>query len=195
MKDAVGQFERDRYLVIRALLKKPAVKRFYDYVCKAAETGTPGLVDYLMPEAPFAYGDFMTDALMVSLQPRIEAASGLTLFPTYSYCRLYKHGDVLPRHTDRPACELSISVCLGSEPNEPWPLWIEGPRGPSAIVLRPGDAVLYRGRECAHWREAFAGQHQAQLFVHYVDQNGPYAEWKFDKRAALGDPVAEAHYQ
>jgi hypothetical protein len=30
--------------------------------------------------------------------------------------------------------------------------------------------------------------------MHYVDQNGPYAEWKFDKRAALGDPVKEEYH-
>jgi len=27
---------------------------------------------------------------------------------------------------------------------------------------------------------------QAQVFMHYVDANGPYAEWKFDKRPLLG---------
>jgi hypothetical protein len=188
MKDAAAKFERDRYLVIRALLEKSSLKRFYRYVCKAVDSGTAALVDSLLPDTPFAYGDFITDGLMASLLPRIEASSGLTLFPTYSYCRVYRHGDVLPRHTDRPACELSISLCLGFESNNPWPFWIEGPRGASSIILSPGDAVLYRGRECPHWRETFNGERQTQLFLHYVDQNGPFAQWKFDKRAALGDP-------
>jgi hypothetical protein len=25
----------------------------------------------------------------------------------------------------------------------------------------------------------------AQVFMHYVDEKGPYAEWKFDKRPSL----------
>ena len=29
------------------------------------------------------------------------------------------------------------------------------------------------------------GQWQAQVFIHYVDANGPNAEWKFDKRKGL----------
>jgi PKHD-type hydroxylase len=38
-----------------------------------------------------------------------------------------------------------------------------------------------------HWREPyFEGKWQAQVFLHYVDQNGPHAEWKYDKRESLG---------
>jgi hypothetical protein len=39
--------------------------------------------------------------------------------------------------------------------------------------------------ECAHWRAAYEGSHLAQVFLHYVDQHGPHAEWKFDKRPSL----------
>jgi hypothetical protein len=45
--------------------------------------------------------------------------------------------------------------------------------------------VLYRGIDCPHRRGAFDGESAAQLFLHYVDRNGPHAEWKFDKRAGL----------
>jgi hypothetical protein len=193
MNKAAANFERDRYLVLPALLNKSLLKRFYSYVCEAVESDKGGLQDHQLPDTPFAYGDFITDGLMAGLLPQIEKSSGLKLFPTYSYCRVYKHGDVLSRHTDRVSCEVSISICLGYKPNKPWPFWIEGPKGPSSIILKPGDAVLYRGIECPHWREAFAGEYQAQIFLHYVDQNGPYADWKFDKRAALGDRPAIKH--
>lgn len=53
--------------------------------------------------------------------------------------------------------------------------------------LEAGDALLYRGIECPHWRTHFEGDHQAQVFLHYVDQQGPCAEWKFDKRDSLTD--------
>jgi hypothetical protein len=45
--------------------------------------------------------------------------------------------------------------------------------------------LLYRGIECPHWREAFEGDRQVQVFLHYVDQKGPLADWKFDKRPVL----------
>jgi hypothetical protein len=120
--------------------------------------------------------------LLVSLLPHMENASGLSLYPTCSYLRIYKRGDALPRHTDRSACEISISLNLGYEAEAPWALWIEGPTGTASLSMQPGDGVLYRGIECPHWRDEFTGDRAAQVFLHYVDRNGPYAEWKFDQR-------------
>jgi hypothetical protein len=133
---------------------------------------------------PAAYGDFFMDGLLGELTPIIEKATGLKLFPTYSYFRVYKRGDVLLQHTDRPACEISATLALGYDPGRPWPIWIEGANGPTAVILEEGDGLLYRG-QCRHWRDAFDGDHSAQVFLHYVDQNGPNADWRFDKRPNL----------
>jgi hypothetical protein len=49
-----------------------------------------------------------------------------------------------------------------------------------------GDAIIYKGQEKVHWREPYKeGKWQAQVFLHYVDANGPNAEWKYDKRPKL----------
>lgn len=127
----------------------------------------------------------MMEGLLGDLFPEIERATGLALFPTYSYFRVYKSGDVLARHTDRPACEISVSLCLGYSPDKPWPLWIEGSSGAVPIELRPGDALLYRGMERAHWRSAFEGDYAVQVFLHYVDRNGPHASQRYDGRPGL----------
>jgi hypothetical protein len=56
----------------------------------------------------------------------------------------------------------------------------------SEIRMGVGDVVLYRGVEKHHWREVYTeGKWQAQAFLHYVDADGKYAEWKFDKRKEL----------
>jgi hypothetical protein len=144
--------------------------------------------DRLVPDTACRYGDAMTDSLMVTLQPAIERATGLLLYPTYSYIRLYRKGDQLKRHTDRESCEISVTLCLGMTPNQPWPIHVEGPHGRSGISLNAGDALLYRGIECAHWRTPYDGEQLGQLFLHYVDQNGPHASWKFDRRTSLSDP-------
>jgi hypothetical protein len=62
---------------------------------------------------------------------------------------------------------------------------IEGTKGMATIELEPGDGLVSRGIECAHWRDALDADHVAQVILNYVDQNGPYAEWKFDKRPEL----------
>ena len=90
------------------------------------------------------------DGLLMDLLPRAEELSGLQLFPTYSYFRVYHRGDVLGKHTDRQSCEISLSLCLGYQGEKPWPLMVEGPGGSSAVALAPGDALLYRGIECPH---------------------------------------------
>jgi hypothetical protein len=187
-------FERNRYVVLPSLLKPPSLNQFYGYACKRALTARMVSGDEQVKGTPSAYGDFIMDGLLGSLQPDIEVACGFALFPTYSYFRVYKRGDTLAKHTDRPACEISISLCLGFEERKSWPIWIEGPNGTSLVEMSPGDALLYRGMECPHWREAFDGERQAQVFLHYVDQNGPNVEWKFDKRssAAILGPVFSA---
>jgi predicted 2-oxoglutarate/Fe(II)-dependent dioxygenase YbiX len=54
------------------------------------------------------------------------------------------------------------------------------------IKMNVGDAVLYRGMDKVHWREPYKeGKWQAQVFLHYVDADGPHAEWKYDKRLKL----------
>jgi len=184
--DTAAIFERDRYVILPSLLQQPSLAKLYNYARKVAEileTLRPG--DEQVPGTPCSYGDFMMDGLLVDLLPEIERASGLALFPTYSYFRMYKYGDTLAKHTDRPACEISVTICLGFEAEKRWPIWIECPQGPSSVSLEPGDGLIYRGTECAHWRTAFEGTCQAQVFLHFVDQKGPCADWKFDKRVSI----------
>lgn len=81
---------------------------------------------------------------------------------------------------------------------ELWPIWIAGPKGTASVSLNPGDGLIYRGCDCYHWREPFAGVHQAQVFLHYVDRNGPQPEWKYDRRprlSGLPDAIQYADFQ
>jgi hypothetical protein len=184
MTDLADLFAQHKYVVRRSCIKNPDLSLLYRYACKRAENGTMFL-DGTAPGAASAPGDVFMDGLLMELLPVVEEVSRLKLFPTYSYFRVYHRGDVLAKHTDRPSCEISLSVCLGYEAERPWPLLVEGPNGISSIELGPGDGLIYRGIECPHWRESLNGANTAQVFLHYVDQNGPYAEWKYDKRPGL----------
>jgi hypothetical protein len=138
--------------------------------------------DSQVPGTPAVYGDTRMDTLLATLTPIVEAKAGVSVYPTYSYFRVYKKGDVLKKHRDRPSCEISLSLSLGYDPDEPWPLWIDSGAGATAIPMKKGDAVLYKGCDVLHWREEFKGNYAAQVFLHYVDQQGPHREWRFDKR-------------
>ena len=51
----------------------------------------------------------------------------------------------------------------------------------------PNNALIFQGMEKIHWRETCNHDHFITVFLHYVDQEGPYKEYKFDKRSCLGE--------
>jgi hypothetical protein len=168
---------------LKNLVRQPALGFLCKYAMKSARWGAMRRDDPQAPETPSIHGDPVMESLLELLLPRIEAETGDKLFPTYSYFRVYRHGDVLHRHTDRPACEISLTLSLGYRPEaEQWPICLERDGVDLRVQLSPGDALLYKGVETPHWRERFNGEHAAQVFLHYVRQAGPYQDWIYDKR-------------
>lgn len=129
------------------------------------------------------YGDPATDSLMLNKLKIMEKETGLQLYPTYSFWRMYSYLSDLAKHKDRPSCEISVTVKINSCGTK-WPIYIEG----AEIELENGDGVIYKGCEVEHWREEFQGDWHAQTFLHYVNKNGPHAEWNKDKRPLYGAP-------
>lgn len=134
-----------------------------------------------------AYGPVVSEALMQHLLPFMEEKTGYALYPTYSYGRIYLKGAELKRHVDRPACEISLSLMIDERGGKPWPLYCESLSGQVVPVeLSPGDLMIYKGLEVPHWRAPFEGESQLQIFLHYVRQDGPYADERYDRRPRLG---------
>ena len=123
------------------------------------------------------YADPVFENLLNFIKPKIEKDYGKELVPTYSFWRMYTYNSDLFPHIDRASCEISATVMFGSDGTK-WPFFVDG----NKFDLEPGDAVLYLGTKLKHWRETFLGDWHAQGFLHYVDQEGPHAEWKRDKR-------------
>lgn len=184
-----AHFEHKRFVYLQSFLSEPLLTTAYRYALLKTETGEMTVRDSMVPGTPSMYSDTLMETLLGMAHPMVEAATGLRLFPTYSYFRVYKHGDVLVRHTDRPSCEISVTLTLGFEADRPWSMWFREGELQTSVEMEPGDAIVYRGIEVHHWRNAFEGTRHAQVFLHYVDQNGPYAEWRFDKRPMLGLPL------
>ncbi|HEY4839565.1 MAG TPA: hypothetical protein VIH72_13205 [Candidatus Acidoferrales bacterium] len=184
-ESSVGNFSENGYLILKNLVTDPALAFLYEYASKAAEFGKGRLDDEQAPNTPSWYGDAIMESLLEALLPRLEIETGIKLYPTYAYFRVYKHGDILKRHTDRPACEVSVTLSIGYTGNESWPIWIEQSGVARSFALEPGDALIYKGVQLPHWRDSFSGERAAQVFMHYVDRNGPFREWRLDKRTSL----------
>jgi hypothetical protein len=118
--------------------------------------------------------EVMFETLQERLWPVIEGVVGEELLPTYAYARLYSNGDELKKHSDRPACEISVTIQLGRSHHYAWPIYMGGQR----FDMAEGDGVIYSGCNVDHWREPCVGPegyYSGQVFLHYVRKNGPHA--------------------
>lgn len=184
LKEISTEFDARGYAVLKSVIDRGRADFLTGAARKYVALGA-SRPDGQVPDTPAVYGAPLMEDLLEDLLPAVEEASGRELFPTYSYYRIYRPGDTLARHKDRASCEISLSLCLGYRAPAPWPLHVEGPAGVFAAELQVGDGLLYKGTLCDHWRGPFAGETASQVFLHYVDRNGPYAQWRFDKRERL----------
>ena len=83
------------------------------------------------------------------LTPAMEAYVGTRLVPTYGYFRIYQQGDVCKVHSDRHACEHSLSLMLAASNGEAWGVvhWKE-------LALRPDSNSGQRLRRRSIWNSA-----------------------------------------
>jgi len=212
-------FKKNKYCVIRQAVSKDLVTFIHNYflmkkqvydTCLKSRYISPYEVllgvyepsDGQMPDTYSCYADIVMETLMLKCQPIMEKTTGLKLQPAYAYARIYKKGDVLKRHKDRPSCEISTTMHLGGDEwsiyldptnTETWdaklPYKIIGNKG-ARIDLKPGDMLVYRGRDLEHWRIKFKGKDCAQVFLHYNNEKTPGSSQNlFDKRPHLGLPA------
>ena len=202
IKNAIS-YELANFIFNYFLLKRDAVKFLYEKNI-TYDNGLLGTwTDQQVPNTYSCYADPVMETLMMKVLPKMQQETGLQLIPTYSYARLYKKGDILKRHKDRPSCEISTTLNLGGDP---WSIFIDGtgadtvineyknihkPNAPKGtkVLLEVGDMLVYSGCELEHWREPFEGNICGQVFLHYNHVNGSFASKnKFDGRPMLGVP-------
>ena len=171
-----------KYKLIKNFLTNEEVKLLNDY-CRIKHRTNFDSFDCKQNNNgdTFFYGDPLMESLMVNKLEIMQKETGLELLPTYAFWRMYSMFANLKKHIDRPSCEISVTVMLGSD-ETPWPIYMEG----KEINMEPGDATVYLGCEIEHWREEFQGDWHSQTFLHYVDKNGVNAEWFKDKRLLYG---------
>jgi hypothetical protein len=182
---------KEDYKIIKNIISKELAEfialeyQMMEDVCKHLYP-TANLAD--LCENTFArYSPLMIEALAVKIQPKIEEAVQMKLYPTYSYARIYYEGSKLQYHFDRASSEVTVSICLMQ--TEIWPLYVKNENGTThEIRLEVGDAGIYSGRKHAHWRDPLTSSKHIQCFLQYVDATGTDAWLKYDTRPCLGLP-------
>ena len=214
-------FKKKKYTIIKQAISKELALFLYNYILikrQVAETMFKHQYispielswghwnDNQVPNTYSHYADVAMETLLLRLNPLMEKATGLKLYPNYSFCRIYKKGDILKRHKDRFSCEISTTMNLGGNK---WAIYLSpyenvgfaeewgGKKGITAssnakgikVDLEPGDMLIYRGEELEHWREPFKGKECAQVFFHYNNKKTKDAKLNmFDKKPHIGLP-------
>ena len=211
-------FKEKKYIVIKKAISYELANFGFNYLLLKREAVawmhknnyisefTPGFgtwKDKQIPNTFSCYSDFFMETLMMKVLPIMQQRTDMNLIPCYTYTRIYKKGDILKRHSDRPSCEISTTLHLGGDP---WTIFLD-PTGQKTVIdeykqiikpnapkgisidLEVGDMLVYSGCELEHWREPFEGDNCAQVFLHYNNIDGPFGtQNKFDKRPLLGIP-------
>ena len=75
--------------------------------------------------------------LLVQKIPEVSQIVGEEVLPTYTYARWQTKGHDLPRHRDRPSCEISLSLNLKKDKD--WGFWIQKPTGEEICLPSQND--------------------------------------------------------
>lgn len=205
--EVVGNYKEDGYALVRELIPKDVASAFMASIKQ--DMGPVAIPLSKVAQHPAVlkrpafevYGHMYKplNFFLWGLTPTISRITGRDLLPTYDYFRIYRQGDVCRVHSDRPACEHSVSLTLGYSDGIPWPLEVAryrvdslhplqedfGSKDHASVPMEVGDAVLYQGVNYAHGRTMQnPNAWSAHLFLHYVDRDGPHRDEAFDRKVS-----------
>ena len=187
--EAIMSFKEKKFEIIKNFLPEEFTDFIKDYFAIRINAGEATLFDAQASNSYSFYSDPLVETILQDSCELLSEKIGIKLLPCYSYTRLYTKGDELRIHTDRPSCEISATISLGFSGDEINPIFFsEDSDGynPNEILLSPGDLCLYRGCELYHWRPPFKNKWYLQAFLHFVDEEGKYKDFIYDKRPYLG---------
>jgi hypothetical protein len=147
-----------------------ALRRYYRY---AIRSGAVRLGDEQSPRRYAVHNESVARFFHHQIANAVSAIVGEPVKPSYVYLASYLNGADLKKHTDRPQCEFSVTLCLDFSP-EPqlatsWPIHLDTPEGTVTVYQALGDGLVYGGTQVPHYRGVLADGHTStSLFFHYV---------------------------
>jgi len=201
-----GDYYRDGYAHLEQLIPRAVAHEYLAQLKSSLDDSNVPLRGFFreaqMLKRPalevYAYQHKPMLAFLWGLTPTMCELTQRDLLPTYSYFRVYREGDLCWVHSDRFACEHSLSLTLAYSDSKPWSFEIGRNRLTharpiettfqedefSTVEMAVGDAVLYQGVFYRHGRVTpNPNRWSAHLFLHWVDSRGPYRDHAFDGKA------------
>jgi hypothetical protein len=112
-----------------------------------------------------------THDLLKRFTPLVRALTRVEVEPANPFSRIYQNQSVLRPHLDRPGLDWTISLCLYTNLDNPWPLKAQLPDGTIAeFPTIKGEGNLVNGRAISHWREPLIcdpDKYVVQIFLHW----------------------------
>lgn len=202
-------YYRDGYALVEGAAPGIVARKLLGFLHRDL-TQNPGVLKNFLSQSPitkkpsyefYGYRHPTVWGFHWGLTSRMATLTGKRLAPTYAYFRVYSKDDLCIVHSDRESCEHSFSMALGYSDDVIWPFEIDdtgrdfqtaramapandfGDASPRTVMLNPGDAILYQGCAYRHGRTTpNPNRWSAHLFLHWVDLDGPFADFAFDKQ-------------
>lgn len=201
--EVVGCYEEDGYAHLKGLIEPRVARTFLHRLAKdlgrnvlplRGKHAHPGVLN--RPALQVFGPDYPPmQYFLWGLTPLMSRLVGRELLPTYDLFRVYRSGDVCRVHSDREACEHSLSLTLDYSDGKIWDLEVSRQALPGrqkrlsedfegddyvSVATAPGDAVLYRGIHRRHGRTTpNPNRWSAHLFLHWVEADGEYRDQAF----------------
>ena len=188
-------FEKNGYLVIKNLWDPkelyrsvPEERGQINYWGKKLDQFTYHELEMQVEGSLACYWHPQYSSIHSQIRIKLEKELKRKLYNTYYYDRFYFSGQALTKHADRDACEISVTVHISSNLEEPWPIWIKTPdtytdkkktlitqKGENrSVILSAGDGMVYKGCERPHWREPMLTEYKRTWYGKRVEKEGLY---------------------
>lgn len=177
---------QNNYQIIENFIEEDFVDFIQDYYSLKVNSGL-----HTVDENKFTYGYcFHNDSLMETiLQNSCEAISeiiGIKLLPTYSLVHLHMNGDSFENNKNESS-EISAILSLGnSGDDEDFIYFAKTKSNIKELNLSKGDLLVYRNMNFDCWREPIKNKWLLESVLNFVDSEGHYSEYIYDKRPYLG---------
>lgn len=195
-------FQENNFVRLTSLLPERLQKVFSTYaLMKKQYAFSPDTK--IHPSVHGVYGDVLMESLLGHYTSYVEEATGLSLWPSYSYYRVYPSQVALEKKKGRASGEITAVMVLGHNYMEKkdsgycWKFHLEGPgkegNTEESAKVYPGDMLVFRGCAFDRWRELFdvaQGGWYVEVYFHYVQKDGVFGDvCKFDGRVDLATPT------